>query len=71
MIGRMQGLQHLLLAQPFLLWGEIPTHGAENGDRTKNHASLKIMYRRLIGKVGWYKRTYKIEVVGVRRKMER
>jgi hypothetical protein len=40
LISRMQRLQHLFPAKPFILWGEVPTHNAKNGDGAKDHASL-------------------------------
>ena len=43
LISCVQCLHHLLPAQPLLLWGEIPTQNAENGDRTKDNASLQII----------------------------
>jgi len=39
LISRMQRLQHLFPAKPFILWGEVPTHNAKNGDGAKDHAS--------------------------------
>ena len=40
LISCLRCLQHLLPAQPFVVWGEIPTYNTEHGNRTEDYTSL-------------------------------
>jgi hypothetical protein len=69
LISGMQGLQHLVPAKPFLLWGEVPANDTENGNSSENHAGLwnELNRIRISTEFTMDKRTYEIEIFGIDR----